>query len=211
MHNPLTEMEDPMADPINFPGTVEWSGENPGVSLKETPDGPFVTLASFFRVVLSPHGRGHALVLLQAPQDGSSAGNVCYHDNEKLARYLVSDFVANFGAYKGLPGLQGLSYKTLDSVFASGDPSRSYSEIVKAGSETIELKWTGLGKPFCFALPPDKSATGKHYMPSLFVGCTDASVTVNGKKLPGKPVPREIAGNSISTAMLAFSETWIKS
>ena len=24
-----------MADAINFPGTVEWSGENPGISLKE--------------------------------------------------------------------------------------------------------------------------------------------------------------------------------
>ena len=199
-----------MADPIKFPGTVEWSGENPGVSLKETPDGPFVTLASFFRIVLSPHGRGHALVLLQAPQDGSSAGNVCYYDNEKLARYLVSDFVANFGAYKGLPGLKGLTYRKIDSVATAGDPGSTYSEIVKAGGETIELKWTGLGKPFCFALPPDKSATGKHYMPSLFVGCADASVTINGKKLPGKPVPREIAGHSISTAMLAFSETWIR-
>ena len=58
-----------MADAINFPGTVDWSGENPGISLKETPDGPFVALASFFRVVLSPHGRGHALVLMQSPQD----------------------------------------------------------------------------------------------------------------------------------------------
>ena len=40
-----------MADPIVFAGTVEWSGENPGISLKEVPDGPFVVLASFFRVV----------------------------------------------------------------------------------------------------------------------------------------------------------------
>ena len=46
------------------PGTVDWSGENPGMYLKEAADGPFVTLVSFFRVVLSPHGRGHALVLL---------------------------------------------------------------------------------------------------------------------------------------------------
>ena len=60
-----------MADPISFPGTVEWSGENPGISLKETPEGQFVALASFFRVVLSPHGRGHALVLLQSPNDRS--------------------------------------------------------------------------------------------------------------------------------------------
>ena len=50
-----------MADPIVFGGNVEWSGENPGISLKTDPNGPFVTLASFFRVVLSPHGRGHAL------------------------------------------------------------------------------------------------------------------------------------------------------
>ena len=107
-----------MADAINFPGTIEWSGENPSVSLKETPDGPFVELASFFRVVLSPHGRGHALVLLQAPQDPKGQ-NFCFHDNEKLARYLVSDFVSHFGAWRGLPGLQGLTYRPLDSVAAA--------------------------------------------------------------------------------------------
>ena len=128
-----------MADPLVFNGTVEWSGENPGISLKETPDGPFVTLASFFRVVLSPHGRGHALVLLQSPGDASpppDRPNICFHDNEKLARFLVSDFVANFGAYKGLPGFANLSYRKLDSVTASGDPTSTYSEAVKAGDLT---------------------------------------------------------------------------
>jgi hypothetical protein len=202
-----------MAEPINFPGTVDWSGENPGISLKETPDGPFVTLASFFRVVLSPHGRGHALVLLQSPQEArppAERGNVCLHDNEALARYLVAEFVAHFGAFKGLPGLGSLAYRRLDSVEASGDPGSSYGETVRAGDMSVHLTWSGLGAPFCFALPPDKSATGRHYMPSLFVGCREATVTVNGRTLPGKPVPREIAGHSITTAMLAFSETWIR-
>jgi hypothetical protein len=202
-----------MADPIVFPGTVEWSGENPGISLKETPDGPFVALASFFRVVLSPHGRGHVLVLLQSPQDANppaERGNFCFHDNEKMARYLVADFVSHFGAWKGLPGLGGLVYRKLDSVEAAGDPASTYSEIVKAGDITAKLTWSGLGEPFCFALPPDKSATGKHHMPSLFVGCQDATITVNGRTLPGKPAPREIAGHTISSAMLAFSETWIR-
>jgi hypothetical protein len=181
-----------MADPIVFAGNVEWSGENPGISLKDQPDGPFVTLASFFRVVLSPHGRGHALVLLP------------------LARYLVEGFIAHFGAWRGVPGLAGLTYHRLDSVEAAGDPASRYSETVKAGDLTVQLTWNGLGTPFCFALPPDKSATGRHHMPSLFVGCADATVTVNGRVLPGKPVPREIAGHRITTAMLAFSETWIK-
>jgi hypothetical protein len=199
-----------MADAINFPGTVEWSGENPGISLKEKPDGPFVALASFFRVVLSPHGRGHALVLMQSPQDASARTNLVLHDNEKLARYLVGDFVSHFGAWKGLPGLQSLAYRPLDSVEASGDPASSYSETVKAGDTTVRLTWSGLGKPFCFALPPDKSATGKHSMPSLFVPCADATIAVNGKPLPGKPIPREMAGHAFTTAMLAFSETWIR-
>ena len=36
-----------MAEPIVFAGTVEWSGENPGISLKEVPDGPFVASTAF--------------------------------------------------------------------------------------------------------------------------------------------------------------------
>ena len=202
-----------MADVISFPGTVEWSGENPGISLKEAPDGPFVTAASFFRIVLSPHGRGHALMLMMSPQDGNppaARGNYCFHDNEKLARYLVSDFVSHFGAWKDTPGLRNLVYRPLDSVESSGDPASTYSETVKSGDLTVRLTWSGLGKAFCFALPPDKSATGQHFMPSLFVPCADASVTVNGKALPGKPAPREMAGHTITTAFLAFSETWIR-
>ena len=198
-----------MAEPIVFSGTVDWSGENPGISLKERPDGPFITLASFFRVVLSPHGRGHALVLLESPQEPSPK-NVCFHDNEKLARYLVSDFVSHFGAWKGLAGLQNLTYRKLDSVETSGDASSTYVETVRAGDTTVTLSWGRLGKPFCFALPPDKSATGKHHMPSLFVSSDDPSVTVNGRRLPGKPAHREMAGQTIATAMLAFSETWIR-
>lgn len=199
-----------MADAVNFNGVVEWSGENPGISLKDDAGGPFVALASFFRVVLSPHGRGHALVLLQSPHEAQAQGNFCLHDNEELARYLVTNFVAHFGAWKGLPGLDRLAYRRLDTVTATGDPSSSYSETVTAGPSTVKLTWSGLGAPFCFALPPDKSATGKHYMPSLFVGCDTATIEVDGRRLPGSPVPREIAGHTITTAMLAFSETWVR-
>ena len=202
-----------MADVVNFNGNVEWSGENPGISLKDNPDGPWTSLASFFRVVLSPYGRGHALVLLQSPSEANPPAdkpNVCYHDNEELARYLVKDFVSYFGAYRGLASLTNLTYRKLDSVAATGDPASTYSEIVKSGGTTIQLTWSGLGAPFCFAFPPDKSATGKHHMPSLFVGCKEATITINGAPLSGKPIPRDIAGHTISTAMLAFSETWIK-
>lgn len=199
-----------MSETLVFPGTVEWSGENPGISLKQDAAGPFTTLASFFRVVLSPHGRGHALVLLQAPQDGASPTNLCLTDNEPLARWLIADYVAHFGAWRGLPGLAGLRYRRLDQVETAGDAITDYSETVRAGDLTVRLEWSGLGKPFCFALPPANSATGQHHMPSLFVGCDSAQIIVNGMARPGTPIPREIAGQRISTAMLAFSETWIR-
>ncbi|MBW6398498.1 hypothetical protein KPL78_11600 [Roseomonas sp. HJA6] len=202
-----------MSDTILFPGTVAWSGENPGISLKEDAAGGFTTLASFFRVVLSPHGRGHALVLLLSPQEEAppaDRANVCYTDNEALARWLVADFVSHFGAWRGLPGLKGLQYRGLDGVETGGDAITAYSETVRAGETTVTLTWSGLGKPFCFALTPATSATGAHHMPTLFVGCERATVTVNGRDRPGAPIPREIAGQRISTAMLAFSETWIR-
>jgi hypothetical protein len=199
-----------MAEVIQFPGTVEWSGENPGISLKTDPAGPFTALASFFRVVLSPHGRGHALVLVQPSSEVVGAASICLTDNEPLARWLVADFVSNFGAFKGLPALRALEYRKLDSVETGGDPGSTYSETVKSGDLTINLTWSRLGAPFCFANPPALSATGVHYMPSLFVGCEEASIRVNDKRLPGSPIPREVAGHKISTAMLAFSETWIR-
>lgn len=202
-----------MAETLVFSGMVEWSGENPGISLKEAPDGPFTSLASFFRVVLSPHGRGHALVLMLSPGDAApsaAAPNVCLTDNEPLARWLVSDYVSHFGAWRGLPGLQGLQYRGLDSVTSEGDAITRYAETVRAGEMEVRLEWTGLGQPFCFALAPAQSATGRHHMPSLFVGCDAATIAVNGRQQPGAPSPREIAGHRISTAMLAFSETWIR-
>jgi hypothetical protein len=199
-----------MVDVTRFPGTVEWSGENPGIFLKSNPNGPFTTLASFFRVVLSPNGRGHALVLVQPPNEFIRTPAVCLTDNEPLARWLVSDFVSKFGAFQGIAAMDGLLYRKLDSVESSGDPGNIYSETVKAGDLTVTLTWSGLGVPFCFAYPPELSATGVHHMPSLFVGCLDASILVNGRRLSGSPIPREVAGRKITTAMLAFSETWIR-
>ncbi len=159
-----------MAEPIRFPGTVEWTGENPAIYLKERPDGPFTTMASFFRVMLSPHGRGHVLVLLQSPQEADpppERANLCLHDNEPLARYLVGDFVRHFGNFRGVPGLDRLDYRKLDSVSSSGDARSSFGQTLRAGALTVELRWAGLGEPFCFVLPPEKSATGPEELGAL--------------------------------------------
>jgi hypothetical protein len=195
------------------PGEVDWSGENPGMYLKETADGPFVTLVSFFRVVASPHGRGHALVLLEAPllhRSLPEALNVCVTDNDALAHYLVSNFATYFGAFKGAEALPYMDYVPLEGVAASGDTRSAYMEWIKGPGVEATLSWEDLGEPFMVNIPKEKSATGKHALHSLFVDARRVTATVNGRQLKGKPVPREFAGRQSSTAFLAYSETWIK-
>jgi len=192
---------------------VDWSGENPGMYLKETADGPYVTLASFFRVVLSPHGRGHALVLLEAPmldRSHAEALNVCVTDNEVLARWLVSEFVTHFGSFRGMPAVKSLEYRRLTGVATSGDSRSSYVEWVKGDDIEATLTWDGLGTPFMVDMPVEKSATGRHEMFSLFVDASRCSIKVNGRGVKGHPVPRDFQGRPSSTAFLAFSETWVR-
>lgn len=202
----------PQRAPIH-PGKVDWSGENPGMYLKEKPDGPFVTLVSLFRVVVSPYGRGHALILLESPLLDLSipeALNVCVTDNEPLARWLAKEFVSSFSAFRGVPALDSMRYVPLEGVRASGDQRLAYMEWVKGDGVEATLSWEGLGEPFMVELSKEKSATGRHEMFSLFVEAERVTATVNGRPLRGRPVPRDFQGRRSSTAFLAFSETWVR-
>ena len=195
------------------PGAVDWSGENPGMYLKEAPDGPFVTLISFFRVVLSPFGRGHALVLLESPLLDTSlpeALNVCVTDNDALARWLVASFAAHFGAFRGAAALQSMRYVPLIGAQASGDQRESYMEWIRGEGVEATLSWEQLGAPFMVTLSREQSATGLHELFSVFVEARRVTATVNGRAIRGQPVPREFAGRPSSSAFLAFSETWVR-
>lgn len=198
--------------PIN-PGRVDWSGENPGMYLKEAADGPFVTLISFFRVVLSPHGRGHAAFIFQDPHgDGKDPGkrNVCITDNEPLARYLKENFVTHFAAFKGVKALSDFRFEKGSNFTTSGDARTTYTERFRGERSEVSLTWEPLGDVFMVEMPKEKSATGQHEMFSLFVNASGVSVSINNQGVAGRPVPRDMAGKASSTAFLAFSETWVR-
>jgi hypothetical protein len=198
--------------PVN-PGTVDWSGENPGMYLKETAEGPFVTLISFFRVVLSPRGRGHAAFIFQDPHgDGNDPRkpNVCITDNEPLARYLKDHFVAHFAAFKGVRALSHCRFEEGSGFIASGDARTTYTERFRGKGGDVSLTWEPLGDVFMVEMPKEKSVTGQHEMFSLFVNASGVRVSINGQGVAGRPVPRDMAGKASSTAFLAFSETWVR-
>jgi hypothetical protein len=197
--------------PIN-PNPIDWSGENPGMALKESPDGETTCLVSFFRVVVSPHGPGHAVFVLTDPggRGDPEAVNACFADNEPLARYLLSDFVSKFGAWKGNPSLANLPFRAADSFTHSGDHLTAWTERITGPGVDMTLTWRDFDQPFMVEYLKEQSATGAHEMFSLFVPARRAEVVVNGVRGRGVPGPRDMAGKQSTTAFLAFSETWIK-
>jgi len=202
-----------MSQTLVHPGRVDWSGENPGMYLKNDAEGGFVTLISFFRVMVSPHGRGHAAFMLLDPQGtgkNSAAPNLCLTDNEPLAEYLRQGFVRHFGAFKGVTALDNCRMAPAWDFVAAGDTRSTYTEWFRSSVGQVSLNWDEMGDPFIVDLPVEKSATGKHQMLSLFVEAKSVRASINGTAVKGKAFPREFAGRKqSSTAFLAFSETWL--
>ena len=194
------------------PGVVDWSGENPGIYLRDTESSPWLSLCVFFRVVLSDHGRGTGVVLIGAPAEnkGVSHNNVCISDNEPLMRYLVKEFVTKFGSFREATGLQAMTYLPLVDCTTSARGSDSYSEVIRADSVEVALRWEQLGVPFAADVPVERSPTNAHQMYSVFREAKQASISVNGKPLPGRVTLRDFHGRRTTTAFLAFSETWIR-
>jgi hypothetical protein len=77
------------------------------------------------------------------------------------------------------------------------------------GSTFIAVATDMLAEPFAVDVAPAMSATGQHQMYSVFVEAQRGTITMNGAPLPGKIILRNFLDRRMSTAFLAFSETWI--
>jgi hypothetical protein len=200
-----------MTSPVN-PGQVVWSGDNPGIYLKDA-SGAWQSLSVYFRVVASPHGSGSGILVLGAPslaQCWPQVSNVFLSTNDPLMRWLVQDFVSRFASFRGAPALQAMTYLTATASRTEGDGKTFHQETLEAPGLQLSLRWEDLGQPFAVDVPPAMSATGEHQMYSTFVEARRGTILVNGQALPGEVIIRDFLGGRMSTAFLAFCETWVK-
>ena len=201
----------PLAQPIT-PGVVDWSGENPGILLKDAA-GNFSAMALFFRVAWSPVGQGHVLWLYGRPAAAAGvpeAPNVMLTDNVALGDFLKRNFIGKLAAFRTAPAFEELPVKLAQAVRSSGDPmGHRYTETVSGDGLTVELVWEGLEPPRALELTPDQVGTGAHTMFTLLVPARAAQIIVNGHSLPGQIGTRVQAGVETTTAFLYFSETWV--
>jgi hypothetical protein len=201
----------PLNQPIT-PGVVDWTGENPGILLKDA-KGNFSAMALFFRVAWSPVGQGQVLLLYGTPDavNGTAdAPNVLMSDNADLARFLKDSFIGRLAAFSNAPAFVTLPLLSMQAARSSGDPmGHRYSETVCGEGLVVELVWEGLEPPKALELTPDQVGTGAHTMFTLLVPARQAQIIVNGQSLPGRVGQRVQAGFETTTAFLYFSETWV--
>jgi|TARA_B110000967_G_scaffold168404_1_gene177340 hypothetical protein len=201
----------PLNEPIT-PGVVDWTGENPGILLKNE-DGSFAAMALFFRVVWSPVGQGQVLLLYATPDqvEGTpEAPNVILSDNPALTTYLKENFIGKLTAFANAPAFETLPQIAIQTVRTSGDPmGHRYCETVVGAGLTVELVWEELERPRALELTPNQVGTGEHTMFTLLVPSHAAQIIVNGRSLPGKLGTRVQADYETTTAFLYFGETWI--
>lgn len=201
----------PLEAPIT-PGSVDWTGENPGIILKAE-DGSIASAALFFRIAWSPVGQGNVLMLYGSPgatEGPAHAPNVLISDNPALSEFLRNGFIRSLEGFAKLPAFEGLHHRDLLSARQTGDPmGRRFTESVAAEGLAVELVWEGLESPKALELPPEMTGTGAHTMFSLLVPAREGRIFVNGRALPGKVGTRVQAGFETTTAFLYFSETWV--
>jgi hypothetical protein len=197
-------------------GDVDWTGDNPFIYLKTDPaSADWSSLSLYFRVALSPHGSGQAMLVLERPYEPAASGcaRLCLTDNAPMARYLLQGFVKKFALFRpsaalidSLEVIDGAHFETR----VHGDEAHVESASHGGRGASASMTWQALGRAFAVDVPPGETQTGVHEMFSVFRPAGAACVDVNGRRLPGRTVERDFFGGRAQSAALAHSETWVR-
>lgn len=183
---------------------VAIAGENPFISLSLEAGGKSLTSVSFWRVVYSPAGAGHACYLRSdVTGNGPTADDVrvVYTDNPALVEYLNREIMSAFD-----PGYRDNPYPVQDAVFGKkGSPPAEYREVVTAGSTKVELLWRDFHPPVLMEIPVKPFIIFTTLIPSK-----TSEVYINGIKAAGRVFPRPEGTAQGSSGSLAFCETWVQ-
>ena len=109
---------------------VRLTGENSFIRLRQEEDGPVLTRASHWRVLLSPAGQGHVLLF---KSDLTNDEVRLYADNIALARWLQEEI-------EPAPEYKDETIPVIDALFSkAGDLVSFWTETVETEDESISL------------------------------------------------------------------------
>lgn len=183
------------------PNRIVMTGENPFVRLATEDNDDYTTSVSFWRMTFCPAGPGHVLFAKSELTDSQWR---IYSDNPAMTRWLQQTIQGML-----TPELKDESLTIVEATFTkSGDPLKSYQEIIKAGGDEIVCSWSNMRDPMMLHTQPGTPDGRSYGLCTVFVPALEASFSVNGTQAAGKAWPRDREGRPFSTSSLAFSESW---
>jgi hypothetical protein len=183
------------------PNRVYLVGENCILRLQHEQDGVDEATCSFWRVLVSPQGPGHALFARAEILSGEVR---IYSDNGALVRWLQTFelLMRPYFADKATPITQAQFHRKRETA-------QSYCEVVISEHCTLHLQWDDLGAPFMTRLEPNNEFVGIWSVYSCLVPARSARFEADGLRATGRAFPDTVAGHLTSTSFLALGETWL--
>ena len=191
---------------------VLWSGENPIILLKDSPEAKETTATGFFRVDYSPAGSGHAVFIMSEDlKINNSKVFHCITDNMEIGAWIRDKTICQLPEFlnfdlSGIPIISG-------RFSSMGNTNNEWTELISSELGELRLTWSNLQPPFHLTVPVGAAETIKHEINTCLYPARKAEVALNGIKAKGNAQPDKIPAGSggevaHSTAFLALSEVW---
>ena len=190
-----------MTSPVD-PNEVLMTGENSFIRLSPDGGSTMSSRLSHWRVLWCPAGTGHALFMKSDLTDGRVR---VFADNVAVARWLqetIETVLFPEFADRELP----VTAAVFDRI---GDPRSATTEIIESDDDVIRMTWHDGMEPFVVNAPPgfDGRPIGVF---TTFFPARCAQLSMNGRFAEGAPWPETRGDRPSSSAVLAWSETWVK-
>ena len=180
-----------------------FAGENPLIMLYRPGGDDLVAVASLWRARYTPRGSGTSLLFWADPGPSHPSAPVTAAigtDNPPLARWLWATFNSRWEPLLG----HGLERAPLPpSRFVETRNKGEHRVKCSSAHATFELVWRQPQSCIWTVTYPYEYRTTAAIVP-----CLDASIIVDGQAAMGEVRPH--ADVFASSAILAFSETWIR-
>jgi len=183
-------------------GEVLMTGENSFIRLSNDGGQTTTNRTSHWRVLWCPAGAGHALFMV-----GELTGQKVrvYSDNIAVARWLQTTIESVL-----FPEFSDTGTPVITAVFdRAGTPGSTATEFIESDDDLIRMSWYDTLPPFVVNAPA--AATGRPLgVFTTFFPALGAQLSLNGEFGDGQPWEEPREDRRSSSAVLAWSETWVK-
>jgi hypothetical protein len=184
------------------PNEVLMTGENSFIRLSTDAGATMSTRSSHWRVLWCPAGTGHALFIVSELTERKIR---IYSDNIAVARWLQRTIESVLFTDFANPDIP----VTPAAFDRGGDPRSSTVELIESDDDIIHMTWYDTIEPFVVNAPPGTAGRPIGVFTTFFPA-QSAQLTLNGEFADGKPWAEQREDRSSSSAVLAWSETWVK-